>query len=195
MTDKELIDRLSKIGYTKSWLDYGVLTIEYLNEQVQAFENSDDKNTEHYRMNAFRHYLSLKNNLSDTEFDNYLELVFKDNDVLMAGTAAADLFNKVNLTDLQFEKLSKSIRHFGDWTEKVITRQTLLRKLKTNNLTDEFFKECIKNGDSVIHEYILDLADFNQLQELVINGKNKKIRNIATEKLNKLTRQQNSRLH
>ena len=60
----------------------------------------------------------------------------------MAGAAAAELFNKVNLTDLQFEKLSKSIRHFGNWTKKVITRQKLLRKLKTNNLTDEFFKEC-----------------------------------------------------
>ncbi|MBS1750007.1 MAG: hypothetical protein JST63_08885 [Bacteroidetes bacterium] len=195
MTDKELIDRLSKIGYTKSWLDYDVLTIEYLNEQVKTFDNSNDQNKEHYRMNAFRHYLSLKNNLSDIEFDNYLELIFKDNDALMAGTAMADLFNKVNLTDFQFEKLSKSIRHFGHWTEKVITRQTLLRKLKTNNLTDELFKECIKNGDSVIHEYMLDLADFNQLQELVIFGKNKKIRNIATEKLNKLTKQQNSRLH
>jgi len=195
MTDKELIDRLSKIGYTKSWLDYDVLTIEYLNEQVKTFDNSNDQNKEHYRMNAFRHYLSLKNNLSDIEFDNYLELIFKDNDALMAGTAMADLFNKVNLTDFQFEKLSKSIRHFGHWTEKVITRQTLLRKLKTNNLTDKLFKECIKNGDSVIHEYMLDLADFNQLQELVIFGKNKKIRNIATEKLNKLTKQQNSRLH
>ena len=195
MIDKKLADKLSKIGYTNLWLDYGVLTIEYLIKQVQTFDNSDDQNTEHYRMNAFRHYLSSKNNLSDVEFDNYLELALKDNDVLMAGTAMADLFNKVDLTDLQFKKLSKSIRHFGDWTEKVITRQTLLRKLKTNNLTDELFKECITDGDSVIHEYILDLADFNQLQELVINGKNKKIRNIATEKLNRLTRQQNSRLH
>ncbi len=195
MTDKELVDKLSKIGYTNLWLDYGVLTIEYLIEQVQTFDNGDDQNTEHYRMNAFRHYLSSKNNLLDIEFDNYLELALKDNDVLMAGTATADLFNKVDSTDLQFEKLSKSIRHFGDWTEKVVTRQTLLRKLNTNNLTDEFFKECITDGDSVIHEYILDLANFNQLQELVINGKNKKIRNIAIEKLNRITRQQNSRLH
>ena len=194
MTDKELTNKLSKIGYTNLWLDYDVLTIEYLIEQVQIFDNSDDQNTEHFRMNAFRHYLSLKNNLSDIEFDNYIELVVKDNDALMAGTAMADLFNKVNLTDLQFEKLSKAIRHFGEWTEKVITRQTLLRKLKRNTLTDEFFKECITDGDSVIHEFILDLADFNQLQELVINGKSKKIRNLAKEKLNRLTRQQNSSL-
>ena len=60
-------------------------------------------------------------------------------------------------------------------------------------LTTDLFKECIVNGDSVIHEYILEIADLNQLNELVINGKNKKIINIATEKVNRLIRQKNSR--
>jgi hypothetical protein len=34
-----------------------------------------------------------------------------------------------------------------------------------------------------------DIADLNQLQELAINGKSKKIRNIASEKVNRPTRQ------
>ncbi|MCC6761949.1 MAG: hypothetical protein IT252_12080 [Chitinophagaceae bacterium] len=193
MTDKQLKNKLSKIGYTTLWLDYGVLTIDYLIEQEQTFDNSDDQNTEHYRYHTFRHYLSSKNKLSDIEFDNYLELTFADNDQLMAGSAAVDLFTKVNLTDFQFEKLSKSIGHFGEWTEKVVTRQTLLRQLKASKLTTALFRECLVKGDSAIHEYILDISDLNQLQELAINGKNKKIRNIASEKVKRLTRQQNSR--
>jgi hypothetical protein len=193
MTDKELIDKLAKIGYTTLWLDYKILTIDYLAEQEQFFDNSDDQNTEHYRYQTFRHYLSSKDKLSDIEFDNYLKLTFEENDPLMAGSAAADLFNKLDLTNFQFEKLCKTIGHFGEWTEKVVTRQTLLRQLKLSKLTTELLKECIVNGDSVIHEYILDIADLNQLQELTINGKNKKIRNIASEKVNRLTRQQNSR--
>jgi hypothetical protein len=193
MTDRQLKDKLTKIGYTTLWLDYGVLTIDYLIEQEQTFDNSDDQNTEHYRYQTFRYYLSSKNKLSDYEFDNYLKLTFEDSDTLMAGSAAVDLFNYVELTDLQFDKLCKAIGHFGKWTEKVVTRQILLRQLKTSEMTTDLFKECIINGDSVIHEYILEIADLNQLKELTINGKNKKIRNIATEKVNKQERQQNSR--
>ena len=193
MTDKELTDKLAKIGYTILLLDYGVLTIDYLIQQEQVFDKSDDQNTEHYRYQTFRHYLSSKSKLLDIEFDNYLRLTFEDNDPLMAGSAAVELFNKTDLTQQQFKKLCKTIEHFGVWTEKVVTRQTLLRQLRTSKLTSELFKECVVNGDSVIHEYILDIADLNQLQELVINGKNKKIRNIANEKLNMLTRRQNSR--
>ena len=193
MTDKKLLDKLTKIGYTTLWLDFSILTIDYLIEQEQTFDNSDDQNTEHYRYQTFRHYLSAKDTLSNIEFDKYMRLTFEDSDPLMAGSAAVDLFNKVDLTDLQFEKLCKTLGYFGEWTNKVVTRQTLLRQLKASKLTTDLFKECIVSGDSVIHEYILDFADFDQLQELVINGKNKKIRNIATDKLNRLTRQQNSR--
>ena len=193
MTDKQLKDKLTKIGYTTLWFDYGVLTIDYLVEQEQTFDNSDDQNTEHYRYQTFRQYLSSKKKLSDIEFDNYLELTFADNDPLMAGSASVDLFYKVDLTEQQFQTLCQIIGHFGDWTENIIIRQTLLRKLKTSHLTNDLFKECIINGDSVIQEYILEIADFNQLHELVANGKNKKIRNLATDKINRLTRQQNSR--
>jgi hypothetical protein len=193
MTDKEISDKLAKIGYTTLWLNYGVLTIDNLIEQEQIFDNSNDHNTEHYRSQTFLHYLNSKNKLSEIEFDNYLRLTCEDNDQLMAGSAAVALFSKTDLTQQQFEKLCKSLQHFGKWTEKVVTRQTLLRKLRTSKLTSDLFKECIAIGDTIIHEYILDIADLNQLHELVTNGKTKKIRNVAKEKLNKLIRQQNSR--
>ena len=193
MTDQELKNKLAKIGYTTLWLDYGVLTIEHLIEQEKVFENSDDQNTEHYRYSTFRQYLSSKNNLSDTEFDNFLRLAFADSDSIMAGSAVVDLFNRTHLTEEQFQNLCNSIGHFGEWTEKIVTRQTLLRQLRTNNLTDDLLKVCIEIGDSVIHEYILDIADTNQLEELTIKGKNKKIKNMASDKLKKLTLNKNSR--
>jgi hypothetical protein len=169
------------------------LTVDYLVEQEQTFDNSDDYNTEHFRYQTFRRYLNSKDKLSDTEFDNYLRLAFSDNDSLMAGSAAVDLFKMVGLTDFQFEKLCKTIGYFGGWTEKIVIGQTLLRQLKANKLTTELFKECLKNDDIAVHEYILDIADLNQLQELALNSKNKKIRNIASEKVIRLTRQQNRR--
>ena len=152
MTDKELKDKLARLGYTTFWLDYGVLTIQYLNEQQEVFKNSDDKNSEHYRYSTFRQYLSSKKQLSDIEFDNYLRLTFADIDSLMAGSATIDLFNMTDLTEQQLQKLCNSIGHFGEWTEKLITRQILLRQLRTNKLTEHLFKECIEKGDSIIHE-------------------------------------------
>lgn len=53
--------------------------------------------------------------------------------------------------------------------------------------------DCITKGDSVIHEYILDFADLEQLKEVKIGGKNKDIRNFAAEKIRRMTKQKNSR--
>jgi hypothetical protein len=186
MTDKELKNKLAKIGYSTLWLDYGILTIEYLIEQEDVFDNSDDQNTEHYRYSTFRQYLNSKNNLTDKELDNYLRLTFADSDTLMAGSAAVNLFNNIDLTDQQFIKLCNSIGHFGEWTERIVTRHTLLRQLRTNKLTDDLFNECIENGDSIVQGKILDIAETNQLELLAFKGKNKKIRNTALERLKRL---------
>ena len=188
MTDKELENKLAKLGYTRLWLDYGVLTIEYFLVQEQEFNHSDDKFTEHYRYRAFTDYLSSKSQLSDTEFENYLKLTLADEDPLMAGAAATDLFRKrIDLTEHQFHKLCKTLGHFGEWTNKVVIRQTLLRKLKQNKMTTDLFRECIENGDSVVHGCILEIADKNQLQELVLKGSNKRIKKIAAKKLKELS--------
>jgi len=151
MIDKDLSDKLTKFGYTNLWLDYGILTIEYLFDQEQLFEKSKDKNSEHYRYNTFKHYLSFKNTLSDIEFDNYLQLTFIDKDNSMAGSATIDLFNRVDLTNFPFEKLCKKMGYFGKWTEKVVKRQTWLKAMDIrsalpkfkNTLENEFCKACL----------------------------------------------------
>jgi len=190
ITDKELENKLAKLGYTRLWLDYGVLTIEYLLAQEQEFDNSDsdDKNTEHYRYGAFKNYLSSKSKLSDKEFENYLKLTLADDDTLMASAVAIDLFRRIDLTEDQFRQLCKTLGHFGEWTNKEAIRQTLLRKLRQGKMTTDLFRECVENGDSVVHECVLEIADINQLHALVLKGKNRRIKTLAAKKLQKLTR-------
>ena len=187
MTDKELIKKLDKLGYTKLWLTSGILTIEELIKQEQLFDNHDDKNIEHFRYNALKSYLANKSKLSDIEFDNYIKLTFNDNDNQMAGTATVDLFKTNTLTDVQFEKLCDAVRQFGEWTEKVIKRQRLLRRLRHKQLTNDLLIESIESDDSIIQEYIIDIADISQLQEIAIKGTNKRIRNLARDKQKRLT--------
>ena len=189
MTDKELEDRLAKLGYTQLWLDYGVLTMEYFLAQEQELEHSDDKWTEHYRYRAFKDYLSSKSQLSDIEFDNYLKLTLHDEDPVMAGSVAVGLFRMTDLTELQFQKLCTTIGHFGEWTNKTVIRETLLAQLKNEELTADLFIKCVENGDSAVQEYLLEITDIRQLQELAFKGKNKRIRTIAAQKVKELSRQ------
>ncbi|MBS1666163.1 MAG: hypothetical protein JST58_02190 [Bacteroidetes bacterium] len=183
MTENKIANSLERLGYTTLWLDYGVLSIEYLDSQTQTFDKGIDSNNEHYRYNTLKHYLSSKDKLSDNEFDNYLQLVMNDSDRAMAGSAASDLFNKVSLTDSQFDKLCTAIKEFGSWTEKIITRHQLLRKLNSHNLTDAQFEECLTKGDNIVQEFIIDKLNISQLKEIEAKGNTKKIRNIASSKL------------
>lgn len=190
MTEKELTAKLTKLDYSILWIYYGVLTVEYLNEQLNIFENSKDQNTEHYRYAAFKKYLSSRNELSDKELENYIKLAVSDNDSVMAGSAVVNLFHEIELTDEQFQMLYHSVSHFGKRIEKIVLRQQLLRKLKNDKLTDDLFTKCIETGDAVIQQYLITISDINQLEQLNKKGFTSKVRNMASEKIKSLKRNQ-----
>lgn len=183
MTALELSIKLSKIGYTALWLDYGVLTLDDLITQEQILDISEDKNKEHYRYSTFRQYLSTKSSLSDIAFENYLQLTLTDADPIMAASAAIDLFHKIDLTDLQFQQLCNAIGHFGVWTDKIVKRQNLLRQLKIDGLNPMLFNDCLANGDSAVLEYLIGIADKNQLETLARSAQTKRIRSLLKARL------------
>jgi hypothetical protein len=186
MTADKLQIELAKLGYNDRWIDSGILTIEVLNCQLMAFDKNAETNTEHFRYATFLNYLKTRNGLNDLELENYLSITLGDNDQTMAGSATAALFDKVDLTDQQFYRVIVALRSFGDWSEKLIIRHQLLRALRTVGLNVEIFEKCISSGDSVIHKYLLAIADSTQLQILSVKGGNKAIRNIAEQKLKHL---------
>jgi hypothetical protein len=85
----------------------------------------------------------------------------------------------------QFEKVSNILSAFGEWTEKVITRQVLLRNLKSSSMTEELFKESLIKGDSVVHAVLLQTVnnDKDKLLMLAEKGANIKIKNQASQLL------------
>lgn len=184
------MDKHLKLGYTNLWFEFGLLTEQELVEQVAIFEKSDDKNVEHYRYRTFKRYLTTRNILTDKELDNYLKVVSSEKDEPMASSAIVDILREIELTDLQFDKVCLEITELGlgTSTKKIITRQVLLRKLKTKKLTDELFTESLTNGDSVVHEYLLNLSNPKQLKQIAEYGATKAIKNIATEKINRIER-------
>lgn len=190
MNNQELSKYLSTLGYTVKWLEYGLLTKNYLLIQTDIYNQGDDKNTEHYRYATFRNYLETKDTLTDLEFDHYIELALCDKALVMAGSALMDLFTKTSLSNHQFDMLITVMKGLGEWANNTILRQTLLRQLKQEVLTDELFRECVEKGDKVVHEYLLGIADPNQLSFLALNGRTKKIKTLATQSLKNLTGKQ-----
>lgn len=185
MNDQELNEHLSIIGYSAKWLEYGLLTQDLLSNQIHTFQNTEDKSSEHYRYTAFRNYLAAKDSLTDKEFANYSELALSDQDRVMGGAALIDLFTKNCLSDNQFDKLIAHMKDLGEWTKNTAIRQTFLRKLKQEQLTDELFGECLEQGDAVVQEYLLGIANHEQISALAITGRTRKIRTMAAHYLNR----------
>jgi hypothetical protein len=183
MNHQQLSEYLLKLGYTAQWLDYGLLTEEQLLTQVKAYDEGDDKNIEHYRYTTFRNYLAAKDVLTDLEFDHYMQLALSDHDNVMAGAALVDLFTRTHLSDEQFHKLIAGMKSLGDWTTHTTARQILLRKLKQEKLSNELFRECFEKGDNFIQEYLIALSNPEQLEVLSLQGRTKRIRNMARQLL------------
>jgi len=179
--------KLQKLGYTKKWLELGLLTNQELELQIEEFDKSEDKNTEHYRYKTFKKYLTNKKVLTDRELDNFLNLSNSEKALSMSIAAKLDLFRDIELTDIQFNKVCKEIFELGASVQKIVIRQRLLRRLKKENLTEQLFEEIVTSNDSVTQSYILNLSNKSQLKELIENGATKEIKKKATEKLNKLT--------
>lgn len=121
---------LNALGYTDKWIKYGLLNKTILKTQFEKFQKGDDKNTEHYRYEAFLSWLREKESLTDQEIKNYLELALEDSDKSMAGSAAKELFTSPKIIGSQFDFIKKQLPKFGSWTNKLIKREELKRQNK-----------------------------------------------------------------
>ncbi|MDJ0366909.1 hypothetical protein QMK33_17295 [Hymenobacter sp. H14-R3] len=180
MEAKVIAANLLLLGYTKQWLDCGILTVDDLSKQCEVFQTGEDPNLEHYRYGTFRRYLTANKSLSDRGLINYLRLILADDDSMMAGAAARDLFSLTTLTDGQFKYACEKIDTLdGEWKTRLLTRQKLLRLLKKDGLSPSLFIKCLDIGDKIVQEFIVGLADKQQLTELAANGITRKVRNLA----------------
>ena len=181
-------DKLSVLKYSDSWLKFGFLTEEELDEQIKIFEISDDRSTEHYRYQSFNKYLNSRDELTDDEINKYLHLAEIDEDEMMAGSAVRDLLRLRNLSDFQFEKTCNALSLYGEWTERVISREILFRNLRKSvktdeDLTEDIFLEFFNQGIADIDRFLIWHADKNQIELIAEKGASKAVRHIAKQEL------------
>lgn len=101
----EIKQILFELQFSEDWFDLGFVSSETLIELWADFQNSDDKNKEHYRWRAFTHYLENQNSISEsnltelyrlgeTDVDNYGMGISMRIKILRQKNCPADLITK-----------------------------------------------------------------------------------------------------
>ncbi len=129
--------------------------METLTSQLSEF-----KKDEHYRYAAFLNWVNQKDQFTDVEIEEYIELALNDPNGLMAGSAVKALFICPQISESQFHLIKQKLPKFGDWTNKLIRREDLKKTIKNEKLTDDILKKCV--------EYSKEFKE-NVLIELIIN--------------------------
>ncbi len=186
---------LSKLGYSSKWLKYGLLTKEKLDKQLEDFAKADVLNTEHYRYHSFNEWLNSKSKLSDEEVAAYLELAKEDEEPIMAGNALGILFSSTILSRKQFDYIKSRLPEFGTWTKKLILRVTLQKRVESEDITEDLYKECLdykkKFKDNRLLISIINVTDNQEiLEQFKTNGSGKQIRTLAEKKLKKIQKKE-----
>jgi hypothetical protein len=117
-----LKEMLSKLNYTQSWIDCGILTDSTLTTQINEFELGEDGNTEHYRYRTITNFFDLQTSFDNKFLKDILHLLENDIDKSMAISATIHLLKKDALTENQFETVILFLKKFGDNTTKYIDK-------------------------------------------------------------------------
>lgn len=185
--------KLSKLGYTKKWIRYEFLTPEMFEKQLNHFIASEEKIQENYRFTSFVNWLEQKDKLTDREIENFIELAMEDSNEHMAGSALKELIESPKISDKQFEHLKIQFSTFGDWTKKIVLKETLIRRLNNEPLTIELFEECLLykttfKDSRLLISIINHSEDMDILSRIIESPVGKRLKTMADKKINKLIR-------
>ncbi len=178
MNEAEREEALRRFGYTKPWLDSGVITPEILARQIEArdsdAEERDREGYEHYRFRALSAYLGGRNALADGELAALLAVAEEERlsprSDKLHNVVYVELIGHPGLTDAQFDKISEEWH--GEAFQRAVRRHRLLRGLRQGNREAGFIGRCLHDGDTVVHRQllVLDCMNLSQLTWLAQNA-------------------------
>lgn len=184
---------LAKLGYTEKWIRYKFIDEAIFKKQFDQFKEDSSFDTTKLRYSVFMKWIESKETFTNREVKNFLELARHDEDIQMAGTALKELFLSPKISSDQFEMLVVKLPEFGPWTQKLIRREVLLRKLESEPITFAIYKRCLayKNDFSDSRPLIAMIKkteDEEILADFEGNDCGKKIKTLALNKLSQVKR-------
>jgi len=179
--DEEISHQLNTLGFAPEWLDRGFLDATPLQTLINAYENSDDPHTEHFRYGAFLHILQSRLALDDEGIAHYRHLATIDPDPTMGQAALCDLLLWPGLSAPQQDEMAQWPELAAPRFQKLIERARLWEETAAGPLTADLFARCIASSDARLQREILQGADVTEEQRrtLAERGATRAVRNIA----------------
>ena len=141
---------MAELGYTRQWMDLGVVDTDFLLRQYEEYRTAEDKNQEHYRCGAFSLFLSTKRDIRDDEIAAVFALTDARPDSCdLRVNRIIDLIVSGLLSDAQLDALSRFPEVHEAPIERRYLREGLLRKLRREGLTDGVFAAITQTQDSL----------------------------------------------
>ena len=101
-----------ELGFTRDWIDLGIITPDKLSEIEIEWAKGDDPNTEHFRWRAFRDFLSSRESFTDHELIKLYELGASDQDPIMGGSMMVDILHRKDCPTALLIRASTSQQKF-----------------------------------------------------------------------------------
>ena len=120
---QELIFKLLK--FNQKWFDLGLLNEESSENLIYKFENSEDKNTEHYRWKIFKDFLDMNSKIEEKKMYQIYELCKNEPDNMLQDSMIHSLIRRSDFPlDLLIKESYSDIKSIS----KVATEKLNLRK-------------------------------------------------------------------
>ncbi len=183
-------EALKLFGFTEDWISNKIISESYLSQLFSEYQVSEDKNTEHYRAWAFAEYLKSKDHLTNDEISIILQLKDNGHDLCnLHDERIHELLYSELLTHAQLEALKDIYPPINERPfQRLYQRKLIIQRIQNFGISDEIFDQVLKSNDSEVQLYFLhrDSISLEQVNKLVEQGHNKKVRNIAGVLLKKM---------
>ena len=106
------MDIFRKLEFSEEWIDLGIITPVKLSEIENAWNSSDDRNTEHYRWRAFLDFDQSNVMLDQAILRRLYTLGANDPDINMGGSIMAHILRRKDCPDDLLREGAKSERKY-----------------------------------------------------------------------------------
>lgn len=182
---EELRQFAEHVGFSKEWIEAGIVNKASIEQQFLAFQVSSNQNPDHFRQQSFLAYLSENRELDERHIDVLLSL--RDCGADGCDMRRHRLFALIEvLSAEQLVRLRE--RHgskFDKPTEKFLRRNLCCEVMQAEGV-GAIFEEMKLLGDTTLETYVLEFGrglTRSQAEWLSLNGSSRKVRNIAGAKL------------
>jgi len=106
------MDIFEALGFSREWVDLGVVTPEKLKELEAEWLKGEDRNAEHYRWRAFREFVEAQESLSEVTARALYNLGANDPDSAMGGSIMAEVLRRQDCPEDLLKSAASSDRRF-----------------------------------------------------------------------------------